>query len=144
VVNASSCPLLLGHRGVRAVRRLASLWPGKQVPPENTLEAFNYALSRGCDGFEFDVRYTRDRRNILCHDANIGRREIAATDYATLYAPSERRKAPIACFEDVLRAFGHRAFLDIELKVSGSEEEIVAKLQTDPPARGYVVSSFLP
>jgi glycerophosphoryl diester phosphodiesterase len=51
-------PLLLGHRGTC---RSASV-------RENTFNAFNLALTRGCDGFEFDVRLTADRVAVVCHD----------------------------------------------------------------------------
>ena len=63
--NPSSRPWLLGHRGLRlrGIERLIS-----NAPYENSLDAFEYALSQGCDGFEFDVRYTRDCRNVLWHD----------------------------------------------------------------------------
>ena len=43
-----------------------------------------------------------------------------------------------------MRQFGERAYLDIELKVAGGEDGIVAALKRNPPQRGYVVSSFLP
>ncbi len=58
-------PLLLGHRGAR------------RAAPENTLEAFDLALAHGCDGFEFDVRMTRDGRCVICHDPRLRGREIA-------------------------------------------------------------------
>lgn len=50
----------------------------------------------------------------------------------------------LACLEDVLARFGATAYLDIELKVEGNEEAIVAALRANPPQRGFVVSSFLP
>ena len=50
----------------------------------------------------------------------------------------------LPALEDVLQQFGHRAYLDIELKVSGNEETVVAALQAHPPQRGFIVSSFLP
>ena len=50
----------------------------------------------------------------------------------------------LACLEDVLARFGDRAYLDIELKVGGNEEAVVAALHASPPQRGYVVSSFFP
>ena len=46
--------------------------------------------------------------------------------------------------EEVLRQFSTRAFLDIELKVAGLEDQTLAALRTFPPVKGYVVSSFLP
>lgn len=116
-------PLLLGHRGAR---REAS---------ENTLEAFELCLQHGCDGFEFDVRLTADHRCAVCHDANIGRRDVATTRFADLGTP---------CLEDVLTGVAERAFLDIELKVSGLEQAVIDALGSHPPLKGYFVSSFLP
>jgi len=131
-------PLLLGHRGVRArgLRRLAA-----SLPQENSLAAFEYALAHGCDGFEFDVRHTRDGRNVLWHDPECCGKEIATTDYSDL---ADQAGNQLACLEDVLAEFGHRAYLDIELKVSGGEESIVAALRVRRPQRAFIVSSFLP
>ncbi len=116
-----------------------------RIPPENTVAAFEYALANGCDGFEFDVRFSGDRRSVLCHDPKLGRRVIATTDYSGLERRYgfERRRSPMACLEDVLSGFSDRAYLDIEVKVAGNEETIVSQLKTHPPSR-YVVSSFLP
>ena len=136
--NPSSRPWLLGHRGlrVRDLKRLIST-----APSENSLDAFEYALSQGCDGFEFDVRHTRDSRNVLWHDSTLNGREIVVTDFAQLTA---RDGSVRACLEDVLQQFGHRAYLDIELKAAGREGDIVAALKQHPPQRPYIVSSFLP
>src|SRR5262249_53856828 len=87
-----------------------------------------------------DVRYTRDRRSVLCHDPKIKNTEIATTEYIGL----ERRGYTLACLEDVLVRFGESAWLDIELKVSGEEEAIAAAVRAHLPRRGYVISSFLP
>ena len=137
---ANSRPLLLGHRGARPLPLLGLRWRRSNFPAENTLAAFDYALAHGCDGFEFDVRYTRDRRSVLHHDAALKRTDVATTDYAGL----ERRSGyNLACLEDVLKRFGTTAYLDIELKVEGNEDAIVAALRANPPQRGFVVSSFL-
>jgi glycerophosphoryl diester phosphodiesterase len=118
-------PLLLGHRGARASRQI----------PENTLASFELCLQHGCDGFEFDVRRSRDGRAVICHDDSIGGMQIEKTDSQNL---------PLPTLEDVLRQFAHRAFLDIELKVAGLEAQALALLRTYPRPKGYVVSSFLP
>lgn len=132
-------PLLLGHRGARAASRLI---PSRtDFPAENSLAAFEYALSQGCDGFELDVRHTRDRRNVLWHDPDWNDQQIAVTDYAGLTEPNGCRPA---CLEEVLEKLGQRAYLDIELKVSGNEESVVAALRANPPQRRFIVSSFLP
>ena len=62
-----SRPLLLGHRGARALKSI----------PENTLASFDQALADGCDGFEFDVRLTADGTPAICHDPQSGSLEIA-------------------------------------------------------------------
>src|ERR1700676_4551436 len=118
-------PLLLGHRGVR---------PEKSIP-ENSMASFDLALAQGCDGFEFDVRLSADGQAVICHDATSQGSEIAACPAEQLSLPSLR---------EVLTRYQTTAFLDIELKVSGLERKTVDLLRTVRPARGFVVSSFLP
>src|SRR5437773_9388853 len=109
-----SNPLLLGHRGAR------------HYAPENTMAAFELALAHGCDGFEFDVRRTADGRCVICHDRRLGRYLIEKTRYDQL-AP----RTP--CLPDVLDKFSGRAFLDIELKVSGLEHDVAGMIRQHPP-----------
>jgi glycerophosphoryl diester phosphodiesterase len=118
-------PLLLGHRGARASRHI----------PENTLASFELCLQHGCDGFEFDVRQSTEGEAVICHDATYHGMEIARTTSKNLAVPT---------LEEVLLQFSSRAFLDIELKVAGPEQQTVAALRRHPPLKGYVVSSFLP
>ena len=119
-------PLLLGHRGARALKSI----------PENTLASFDQALADGCDGFEFDVRFTADGQPVVCHDPRTGNIEIARAAAAQLSALPQ--------LKDVLARYQDRAFLDIEVKVAGLEKIVLALLQKYPPRRGLVVSSFLP
>jgi len=118
-------PLLLGHRGARVCRQI----------PENTLASFELCLRHGCDGFEFDVRLSADGQAVICHDANVGGMKIENT---------EAKSLPLPTLGDVLRQFAQRAFLDIELKVTGLGLKTLAELRKHPPQKGYVVSSFLP
>lgn len=119
-------PLLLGHRGARALKSI----------PENTLASFDHALADGCDGFEFDVRLTADGKVVVCHEPEVGGIEIAQA--------SAEQLAALPQLQQVLARYQERAFLDIELKVSGLEKITPALLQKYPPRRGFVVSSFLP
>src|SRR5579864_1881390 len=119
-------PLLLGHRGARAQKSI----------PENTLASFDQALADGCDGFEFDVRLTADGRPVVCHEPQVGEVEIAQGRVEQL--------AVLPQLQQVLARYQQSAFLDIELKVSGLEKITGALLQEYAPARGFVVSSFLP
>lgn len=139
--DAPGRPLLLGHRGAH------------KYAPENTFEAFELALEHGCDGFEFDVRSTGDRRLAIWHDATLRGLRLARADYKTLCERHARwriRKSSagkplgIPCLEEVLAAFGGRAYLNIEIKDLGIESEVAAAIAASPPARGYLASSFHP
>jgi len=117
-------PLLLGHRGARATKSVS----------ENTIESFDLALQHGCDGFEFDVRLTSDSFPVICHDAQSCGSKIARANHSELNLP---------LLEDVVGRYAQRAFLDIELKVVGLEDAVLAALGRHVPER-FVVSSFLP
>jgi len=118
-------PLLLGHRGARGEKSIA----------ENTLASFDLALASGCDGFEFDVRLTVDGQAVICHDAETRGLAIAHSTAQELALPLLR---------DVLIRYQRTAFLDIELKMPGLEAITADLVQKFLPARGVVVSSFLP
>lgn len=147
-MTSTERPLLLGHRGARLPHI-----------PENTLAAFDLALDAGCDGFEFDVRSTRDRQLVILHDARLCRLQVAASTYAELQQRWQERIVPrlpltqrrsltheqlaLPCLPDLLQRYHGRAFLDIELKVPGIEEVVLRCLRDHSPER-FVVSSFLP
>jgi len=122
---APTRPLLLGHRGARAVRSI----------PENTLESFDRALADGCDGFEFDVRLTEDEEAVVCHDAKVSGYEISRTPAKHL--------SRLPRLRDVLQRY-RDSFLDIELKVKGLERITLDLFLRHKPRRGFVVSSFQP
>ena len=122
----SKRPLLLGHRGARAVRSI----------PENSIASIDRALADGCDGVEFDVRLTADGEAVLCHDPETAGLKIS--DASAIEVPD------LARLPEVLARFQTSAFLDIELKVSGVEKIILDLLERFPPHRKFVISSFDP
>jgi glycerophosphoryl diester phosphodiesterase len=122
-------PILLGHRGA------------SKYAPENTTAAFDLALAHGCDGFEFDVRFTRDARAVVCHDPQFHNMEIITSEYAHFRAS---RGLELACADEVVRNYAPRAYLDIELKVEGEIGPILAALAEAPRADSFIISSFLP
>ena len=120
-----SRPLLLGHRGARALKAI----------PENTLASFDQALADGCDGFEFDVRLTADGEAVLCHDPKIAGYAIARS--------TAKQVSSLPRLRDILQRY-HDSFLDIELKVKGLERLTLDLFLRHKPRRGFVVSSFVP
>jgi glycerophosphoryl diester phosphodiesterase len=118
-------PLLLGHRGARAVRSI----------PENTIASFDRALADGCDGFEFDVRLSEDEEAVVCHDPKVSRYDVSRTPAKQL--------SQLPRLRDVLQRY-RDSFLDIELKVKGLERITLDLFLRHKPRRGFVVSSFQP
>jgi glycerophosphoryl diester phosphodiesterase len=127
---APTRPLLLGHRGARAVRSI----------PENTLESFDRALADGCDGFEFDVRLTEDEEAVVCHDAKVSGYKVSGYEVSRTPAKQLSR---LPRLRDVLQRY-RDSFLDIELKVKGLERITLDLFLRHKPRRGFVVSSFQP
>jgi len=123
--------LLLGHRGAR------------RYAPENTLAAFALALDHGVDGFEFDVRCTRGKQSIICHDGKFNRMVVRKSTLEKIHANCSLDGKP-PCLEDVLELYSRTAFLNIEVKVRGMEQIVVQAMKRFPPQRGYFISSFLP
>ena len=119
-------PLLLGHRGARVSAGI----------PENTFASFDLALKHGCDGFEFDVRLTACGTAVVCHDPKVGGVTVARAQ--------ARRLPQLPRLDQVIKGYGQRAFLDIELKVKDLESKVLTALNHDPPSQDYVVSSFIP
>jgi glycerophosphoryl diester phosphodiesterase len=123
--------LLLGHRGARL------------YAPENTIPAFDLSLKHGVDGFEFDVRCTRSKESIVCHDRKFNRMTVRTRTLEQIHAKCSVGGKP-PCLEDVLELYSRKAFLNIEVKVRGMEQVVLDAVKRFPPQRGYFISSFLP
>lgn len=53
--------LKVGHRGARAYEI------------ENTIDSFKRAIELGANAIELDVRMSKDKRLVICHDDNLKR-----------------------------------------------------------------------
>lgn len=124
--------LLLGHRGAR------------RYAPENTLPAFDLALEHGADGFEFDLRLTRNRQVLICHDPKFNRLSVRHCTLKQLQASCATPQDLPICLEEVLQRYSRAAFLNLEIKVRGMERLVYRTFRQFPPQRGYFISSFLP
>jgi glycerophosphoryl diester phosphodiesterase len=51
---------------------------------------------------------------------------------------------PVPSLREVWIAFAQRCFMNVELKVPGLEEHVLALYGAEPPKRGLLVSSFVP
>jgi glycerophosphoryl diester phosphodiesterase len=121
---------LLGHRGARL------------YAPENTMPAFDLALQHGADGFEFDVRLTRDRHTIICHDPKLNRLTVGRQTLRRLRESCKTVEEYAPSLDDVLDRYKD-SFLNIEVKVRGIELIVQQAVKRVRP-RQYFISSFLP
>jgi glycerophosphoryl diester phosphodiesterase len=129
--------IIVGHRGASAYIH------------ENTIVSFEEAIARRADMIEFDLRRTADGVIVLLHDRGIQEeagqmRLVSKITYEELAAHAKNQGFELARFEEVLKSFGPRIPLNIEIKISGFEDEIVRLLRAYPPAFEPTLSSFLP
>jgi glycerophosphoryl diester phosphodiesterase len=114
--------------------------------PENTLAAFREALAVGADGIELDVHATADRIPVVIHDRAVERTtngagnvdELSLAQVRTLDAGDGERVPTLA---EVLELVGDRLHLDLEIKGSGIEAEVLRVLGRFPDTR-WAISSF--
>ena len=110
-------PLVLAHRG------------GCGERADNVVSSFRAALDAGVRGFEFDIRFSRDRRLVVMHDKTIdrttnGKGVVEAMDYADLRKfRVNRSDEPLPTLEEVLEVFKGRkdVFIELEMKAVWSD-----------------------
>ena len=129
--------LNIAHRGASA------------YAPENTAAAFEKAIACQADMIEFDLRQTSDNAVVIFHEPAVAAadgqiRRVSKTTLAELSEIAEGNGFPLMTFRDLLRDFGQRVALDIEIKVGGFEKEVVRLLRENPPLFEPVISSFKP
>ncbi len=84
---------------------------------ENTLQSFQLALDAGVWGIECDIRFTRDRVPVICHDPTASRVFGAAIEIGRTTFTDLRAALPqIPTLDELVEQFGGRAHLMLELK----------------------------
>jgi len=129
--------LNIAHRGASAYAH------------ENTFDSIQKAIELGADMVEFDLRRTADDVIVLWHDEHVRDRKgkwvpVSNIPVSYLNILSKKNGFELVRFDDVLREFGSRIALNIEIKTSGFEEEVVYQLKKHTPLFPPMVSSFHP
>lgn len=127
---------VVGHRGA------------PRQAPENTLLAFQRAISVGVDWIEFDLRRTRDGVLVVIHDETVDRttnakglvRDMTFEELQGLDAGSGQR---IPSLSEVIALARGRVSMDMEIKEAGIEEAVVDAIRRDGITPGCMVSSFI-
>ena len=121
-------PLVIAHRG------------DSVHAPENSLAAFDLALSQGADGIELDVRSSKDNIPVVFHDASL-RRIFFHNLYVEDLTFSQLHQSEfftgtgdlntICSLEDVLllcRSYPNTRIV-MDLKVGGMEQKVVSLIE---------------
>ena len=120
-------PLISAHRG------------GTPVDGQSAAQRYEHAIQLGVDYVEFDVRKTRDRISIVCHDdCTVSGRGIDEFAYAEL---TDELGPEALTFDDLLDVAAGRVGLHLDLKEAGYEAEIVNKVRDRGALDRLVITS---
>lgn len=109
---------------------------------ENTIESFEDAICKGADMIEFDVRRTKDGVFIAHHNSAIRRKLIKRTKWEEIKKTNQRRRVAVPKLEEVLKIAKGKIKLDIEIKESGHEIEIMEMVLRYLDYKDFIITSF--
>ena len=124
-------PIIIAHRGASAL-----------ATHENTLQAFEIAIQLQADYVEFDIRKTKDDKLVVFHDAKLQGRPLCELSYDEICSITKRDGYMVPLFKDVLDFCKGRIRLDIEVKETGYEAEILEILNQVLRPDEYILKSF--
>lgn len=107
---------------------------------ENTVPSFESAIAQGVHGIELDVRESGDGQLVVVHPSVVGENAVKSTAYEDFKNLPDGYEVPL--LEEVLKQFGRKTFLDIELKHGGIEEPAVKLIKKYCNPGKTMVSGF--
>jgi glycerophosphoryl diester phosphodiesterase len=110
---------------------------------ENTLKAFKKAIELKCDGIELDIRRSLDNKLFVHHNDHIGGLKLANLTFDEILLESMKHNYTVSLFIDVLSLCQKKIFLDIELKESGYEEEVIKLIKQFLDYDDFYLRSFI-
>lgn len=126
-------PLIIAHRGGAK----------SFFKKENTLDLFEAAIKQEIKMIEFDVRRTKDRQLVVFHDDSIDGQKISSLNYPDLALLARQSGLSVPLLKDALRICADQVMLDIELKESDYEEDVISLVEHYYSREHYVITSFL-
>ncbi len=129
--------LIIGHRGSSGTH------------PENSIPALREVIRAGADMVEFDVRLTRDKQLVLCHDPSLYRTHRISSRVRDLSLKEVQRRtagsnSPIVTLRQALKLCAGKILINIEVKDRGSGQKAIELIKNDFPSRlsSIMISSF--
>lgn len=115
---------------------------------ENSLEAFQHAVSLGIDGIELDIRLTKDGKPVVVHDSNLRRiagdnRFVEQLTLQELRKIKLRNGSTIPTLDEVTACVPSPITIDFEVKDARVLDLVLRKLRTSRGLRERTfISSF--
>jgi glycerophosphoryl diester phosphodiesterase len=130
-----SIVLKIGHRGARAYE------------PENTLSSFRLALELGVDAVELDVRKTVDNELVVIHNADVNKTTDGSGAVNELTLEEIQRFVTekgehVPTLEEVLDAVAKHVKVLVELKETGTEEQVISLIRKKRLTDNVIIISF--
>ncbi len=110
--------------------------------PDNTLEAFEAAISIPVDGIECDVHETADNHFVIFHDNEIDGRDINQMTFNEIGQVKLQEKYRIPTLEQTLELCHGKTLLNIEIKRVSSLDRFLALVRERLQPDEVVFSSF--
>lgn len=128
--------LVVGHRGASG------------LAPENTIRAHRVAHEVGANMVEIDVQETLDGKIVCIHDYEVDRTTngsgaIAELSYREIQELDAGSGEKIPTLDEVLDFVRGKMKLNIELKVTNIEKEVLAAVKKRDMVSDVMISSFL-
>jgi glycerophosphoryl diester phosphodiesterase len=135
VLRVHSFPLIIAHRG------------DSSNAPENSLMAFELAVTKGAKMVELDVQLSKDQQLIVMHDETVDRttngRGLVSSftlDQLKKFDMAQGQKIPTLA--EVIELLDRKAIINIEIKDSKAVQ-ILAQLLNSFLSRGWQRTDFL-
>jgi glycerophosphoryl diester phosphodiesterase len=119
------------------------------LEPENTLRAVRHALALGVDGIEIDVHASRDGEIVVLHDFTVNRTtngsgSVAQLTFSELKELNVGENQRIPTLQQVIAQVAeHDVLLNIEIKPTGIEEQVLLVLERNNFTERAIISSFI-
>ena len=107
---------------------------------DNTLESINNAIDLNVDMVEVDIRRTKDSQIICFHDPDIDDKFLRDLDYSEIITIDSQ----IPTLEQVLWSAKDKIGIEIELKESDYEREVISIVRDYFDYDNFVLKSFHP
>ncbi|WPF89071.1 glycerophosphodiester phosphodiesterase [Cyanobacterium aponinum AL20118] len=123
-------PMIIAHRG------------SSKESPENTLSAFQLAISQGADGIEGDFHLTKDKQVVCIHDSNTAR--VANTKLIVKNSTlAELKKLDVGYWFNSTFKNEKIPTLNEVLEILPSDKKLFLEIKSDPDIVPYLLSILI-